>query len=436
MEVYSWCPFAGRPTDPRYITCYDPDEEHKPQVFTTRELCNHVLVSHHEMYHSFCENIECYVKQYLCDKDGRRIEVSTIPLDLTYIKNELSKGMTGHSSEIYKAYYAQSIRQLDVLPETIRKKIEKYFEMSGSITNIGYYLNNITPDEPQISGHTIRAYMERHNIKRQLNSDKAEGDIVACILQILSDNPVWVGTPTELHSKMMAGNIVAPTDPSRTSYIINRNKEHLLNNDIQVSRYSRSDFPDSIHVFKGIKNNRAIIVLQRKVDGKFKSFKELCTKLTTSTKDNNMSEFDDVPDIDYLNEGSDHDPEDEAEWLGIPKKYCMLAMAESLGIAIDADEDKERIPHPNVPSPPALDDDELSVFDPRMGHRVMGAAYETTPIVKNHPIEVIGLSILKQSMVGIPDDVVSRIGVKDGDRVIFVDDGENIIIKSAKYVDD
>lgn len=48
-------------------------------------------------------------------------------------------------------------------------------------------------------------------------------------------------------------------------------------------------------------------------------------------------------------------------------------------------------------------------------------------------IEVIGVTTIEQSRIGIPDDVLNRIGVKEGGRIIYLDDGENIIIKPAKY---
>lgn len=524
-EIYSWCPFAGRQNDPRYVECYDPDEEHKPRVFTVRELCNHVYNSHPGMYLNFSKYIKHHIKECLCEKDGRRIVVSSTPLDLTYIKSEFQKFVTEQSTALAKPHSTEEVKvptspypepeqligniidniqqllqdtpswtgsmaelhleisciicddripttprilgkmltgikdrlsnldirclrfsagrvvlqrtvngkfelisadckvikthtstpqakneshktteepahttvtepdnakttsdaapistniyqsgyklsmELDALPENVREKIEVDFKGGMSITSILHYLNNRIHCEPQIYATTLRAYMERHRITRQLSGRvvkwtrqqdtrvEAAEVVIDSIQQLLSDNPIWMGTSTELHSKLWTNSIFFPASPSRMGYAINRSKERLLNSDIQVSRYQRSEFSKTQQraFFKG--NFQVVIALQRKVDGKFKSFEELCDNLTPKAPDH---------------------------------------IVEVAG---------ETIPDAPISS----------------------------PIVKNHSIEVIGLSILKQSMVEIPGDVISRIGVKDGDRVIFIDDGENIIIKPAIY---
>lgn len=60
---------------------------------------------------------------------------------------------------------------------------------------------------------------------------------------------------------------------------------------------------------------------------------------------------------------------------------------------------------------------------------------EPTPTTTEHSIEVIGVTTIEQSKIKIPADVLSRIGVQEGGRIIYLDDGKNIIIKPAKYTD-
>ena len=270
----------------------------------------------------------------------------------------------------YQAGYNKST-ELDALPKDVRERFESYFRLGRSVTTILKYINNITHGEPQISTTTLRAYMERHHITRQKTSDrvlkwehqKEKPDkmaevVINGIQQLLKDTPSWIGTPTELHSKIRTDSTFFPKSPSRMGYIINSVKERLLNNDIQFSRHPRSSLSKTLYGLFRDSRSSVIIALQRKVDGKFKSFEELVANLTPPTPDH------------------------------IVEVAC------------------ETIPDARI----------------------------SAPLVKIHPIEVIGLSMLKQSMVEIPSEVVSRIGVKDGDRVIFIDDGENIIIKPAKYI--
>ena len=93
-----------------------------------------------------------------------------------------------------------------------------------------------------------------------------------------------------------------------------------------------------------------------------------------------MSEFHDVPDVDYLNEGADHDPEDideieNGDDLEPQMNHCDMAakIIESVVVTdaecdeaveteydgssvTDADDEDEEVTHPDAPNPPAPDD--------------------------------------------------------------------------------
>lgn len=352
------------------------------------------------------------------------------------------------------------------LPNPLRTSLEADFKKGVPITEIQHKIHSQTNGKFRISKYRIEKYMKHHNIthpQKRLtsvwDSDKAGyvdwGDlIIERIQQLLEDQPTssWTGTPTNLHPQIYCNvrHEKFPKTPHTIHKTLTGIKKRLASHNIQYIRHSsKTKYRNMVSLARPPTN---IKPMKDDVDTVIARIQQLLED--TPTWIGTPTEL--YSNIIYETDGET--PPASVSRLGrilnnnhqrlLRTDICFtrrfgpdgntqrITLQRKVNGKFRSDDEIYRDPtHPDPdqviattcetpidttpPEPPLETADELPEI------------IDTPPT--EHTIEVIGLSAIKQSMTEIPEDVLSRIGVKEGGRIIYLDDGENIIIKPAKY---